>query len=81
MKQITVRRVEDQWIELAKQRAQLRQVSLNQVFVEALAKGLGAHGEVATNGLEKYAGKVDFGSGWDEYLSRDLMKIDEEIWK
>ena len=81
MKQITVRRVEDQWIELAKQRAKVRQVSLNQVFVEALAKGLGANGEAATNGLEKYAGGSDFGSGWDEYLSRDLMKIDEEIWR
>lgn len=81
MKQITVRKVEDEWIELAKRKAQARQVSLNQIFVEALAKGLGANREPATNGLEKFAGGVDFGKGWDEYLSCDLQQIDEEMWK
>jgi hypothetical protein len=81
MKQITVRHVHEEWIELAKRKAQARHVSLNQIFVEVLAKGLGATSEPATNGLEKFAGGADFGKGWDDYLSRDLQQIDEEMWK
>ena len=79
MKQITIRRVGDRCVTEAKKRAKKRGVSMNTVFQEALAKGLGVETEKATNGLEKFSGKSDFGADWDAHLE-ELRKIDPADW-
>ncbi|HQW29545.1 MAG: hypothetical protein KA152_01755 [Verrucomicrobiales bacterium] len=81
MTQVTIRRVEESWVEKAKEEAARRQVSMNQVLVEALARGLGADAEpVRKSNLDRYAGDSDFGPGWDEFLEKDLKQIDPELW-
>ena len=81
MAQVTIRRVEESWLEKAKAEAAQRQVSMNQVLVEALARGLGADAEpVRKSNLDRYAGDSDFGPGWDEFLEKDLKQIDPELW-
>ncbi len=30
--------------------------------------------------LDAYAGDSDFGPGWDEFLDKDLKKLDRELW-
>ncbi len=81
MTQVTIRRVEESWVEKAKEEAARRQVSMNQVLVEALARGLGADAEpVRKSNLDRYAGDSDFGPGWDEFLEKDLKLIDPELW-
>jgi len=81
MKQITVRRVSEKCLQMAKQRAEKRHVSMNTVLLEALETGLGLGVENATNGLEKYAGDSDFGPNWDHFLQAELHKIDQELWQ
>lgn len=81
MKQVTVRRVEDQCLELAKQRAKERRVSMNTVLTEALEAGLGMRSEVIHHDLDSYVGASDFGPDWDRFLKVDLNKMDEETWK
>lgn len=68
MKQITIRQVGESCVAEARKRAKSRGVSMNTVFQEALAKGLGVETEKTTNGLEKFSGKSDFGPDWDAYL-------------
>lgn len=81
MKQVTVRRVKDECLELAKQRAKERRVSMNTVLTEALEAGLGVGSEVIHHDLDKYVGASEFGPAWDRFLKVDLNKIDEETWK
>ncbi len=82
MTQVTVRRVDEAWVAKAKSEAAKRKVSMNQVFVEALGRGLGVQGErVRVANLDRYAGDSDFGPGWDEFLEKDLKKTDGELWK
>jgi len=81
MNHVTVRRVKDQCLELAKQQAKARRVSINTVLMEALEAGLGVKSEVIHHDLDHYAGTSDFGPGWDQFLNVELNKIDAESWK
>ncbi len=80
MKQITIRRIRESSLELAKHRAKQRGVAMNTVLVEALEKGLGLEEPSRTNGLEKFAGDSDFGPSWDAHL-QELKEIDPADWK
>jgi len=81
MKQVTVRRVGDKCIELAKHKAMERRVSMNSVLVEALEIGLGVDSEVVHHDLDHYIGASDFGPDWGSFLQEDLNKIDQESWQ
>ncbi len=85
MTQVTVRNIEDEWVEMAKAEAIARKVSMNSVLKEAIARGLGVKMAKASNGLEKFAGCMPFESDeerkqWDEHLA-DCARIDTEEWK
>ncbi|MFN0130719.1 MAG: hypothetical protein ACKV19_28995 [Verrucomicrobiales bacterium] len=81
MVQVTIRRLEEDWVRKAKAEAIRRKVSLNQILVEALRRGLGVDSEpVRKTNLDRYAGDSDFGPEWDEFLERDLKRIDPELW-
>lgn len=81
MKQVTIRRVEESWLTKAKAEAERRGVSMNEVLREGLRRGLGIEGErVRKSNLDKYAGDSDFGPDWDEFLEKDLKRLDEELW-
>lgn len=81
MPQVTIRRVEEDWVRKAKEEAARRKVSMNQILVEALRRGLGADSEpVRKSNLDRYAGDSDFGPEWDDFLDRDLKQIDPEPW-
>ena len=81
MTQVTIRKVEESWVEKAREEAARRKVSMNQVLAEALRRGLGVGTEpVRRNNLDKYAGDSDFGPGWDEFLENDLKQVDESLW-
>lgn len=81
MKQITVRRVSEKCLQVAKQKALQRHQSMNAVLLEALETGLGVAAESTTNGLEKYSGDSDFGPNWEHFLKVELNKIDQELWQ
>ncbi len=62
-----------------------RGVSMNQVLVDALQRGLGVAAQKQTNGLESFAGSMPFESeaeriAWNEAM-KDCERIDEELWK
>ena len=81
MTQVTIRKVEEAWVEKARAEAARRKVSMNQVLAEALQRGLGADAEpVRRNNLDRFAGDSDFGPEWDEFLEKDLKQIDENLW-
>lgn len=82
MTQLTVRRVDEEWVAKAKAVAAERGVSMNTVLVEALAKGLGMDGAPCKNGLEKYAADSpnDFGRDWEKSMEV-FNTIDPELWK
>lgn len=81
MVQVTIRRVEEEWVEKAKREAERLEVSMNQVLVDALRRGLGINAEpVRKNNLDAYAGDSDFGPGWDAFLDKDLQQVDSELW-
>jgi len=82
MTQVTVRRVEEQWVAKAKAIAAARGVSMNTVLVDALAKGLGVDGTPRRNGLEKFAADSpdDFGPDWEESMEA-FHTIDPELWR
>jgi hypothetical protein len=81
MTQVTIRRIDEAWVEKAKEEASRRNVSMNQVLVEALRRGLGADAEpVRKSNLDRYAGDSDFGPEWEEFLEKDLNQIDPELW-
>jgi hypothetical protein len=82
MTQVTIRRVEESWVAKAKADAAERGVSMNQVLVDALQRGLGVGGELKTNGLEKFSGdsKDSLGPEWDTYLE-ELKVVNPEDWK
>jgi len=79
--QVTIRRIEEDWIAKAKAEAAKQGVSMNEVLRNALALGLGASAirQPKTN-LDKYAGDSNFGPKWEEFLERDLKQIDDELW-
>jgi hypothetical protein len=81
MKQVTVRRVQDRCLEVAKHKAMERRVSMNTVLLEALETGLGVKSEILHHDLDHYAGATDFGPDWDRFLKVELNQIDEEPWK
>ena len=81
MTQVTIRRIEEAWVEKAKEEAVRRKVSMNQVLVEALRRGLGADAEpVRKTNLDRFAGDSDFGPEWDEFLEKVLKHVDPELW-
>lgn len=81
MTQVTIRRIEEAWVKMAKDEASRRRVSMNQVLVEALRRGLGADAEpLRKSNLDRYAGDSDFGPEWDEFLEKDLKVVDPELW-
>ncbi len=81
MAQVTIRRVDEAWVEKARREAARLQVSMNQVLVDALRRGLGADAEpVRKTNLDRYAGDSDFGPDWDAFLDKDLQQTDDELW-
>ena len=81
MTQVTIRRVDEAWVAKAKQEAARLKISMNQVLVDALRRGLGADTEpVRKNNLDPYAGDSDFGPEWDEFLDKYLKQLDAELW-
>lgn len=78
--QLTIRRVDEACVAKAKADAAKRGVSMNQVLVDALQRGLGVDGQVKTNGLERFAGDSDFGPNWDGYL-QELNRVNPGDWK
>ncbi len=85
MTQVTIRRVEESWVAKAKADAAARGVSMNQVLVDALQQGLGVEGKKKTNGLERFAGTMHFGSAdeetrWEKFLNEDLNEIHPDDW-
>ena len=81
MTQVTIRRVDEAWVEKAKREAARLKVSMNQVLVDALRRGLGADAEpVRRTNLDRYAGDSDFGPEWDAFLDKDLKQVDAELW-
>ena len=78
MKQITIRKVSERGLALARRMAKEQDVPLNEVLRNAVEKGLGL---ARSNGLEVYAGDSDFGPEWERYLEKDLNRIDPEIWR
>ena len=78
MKQITIRKVSDRGLALARRMAKEQDLPLNEVLRDAVEKGLGV---VRSNGLERYAGDSTFGPEWDRYLEKDLNRIDQEMWR
>jgi hypothetical protein len=82
MTQVTIRRVDEAWVAKAKADAADRGVSMNQVLVDALQRGLGVGAPKKTNGLEKFAGTCPegFGHEFDEAM-KDWSRIDEESWQ
>lgn len=81
MTQVTIRRVDEAWVEKAREEAARLKVSMNQVLVDALRRGLGVHAEpVKKTNLDVYAGDSDFGAEWDDFLDKDLNRIDSELW-
>ncbi len=81
MAQVTIRKVEESWVEKAREEAARRKFSMNQVLAEALRRGLGVDAApVRRNNLDKYAGDSDFGPEWEEFLENDLKQVDESLW-
>jgi len=82
MSQVTIRRVEEAWVAKAKAEAAERGVSMNQVLVDALQRGLGVNGHAKTNGLEKFSGDSAhlFDEAFDAAME-DCSRIDWEEWK
>jgi hypothetical protein len=82
MMQVTIRRVEEAWVAKAKADAAKRGVSMNQVLVDALQRGLGVSAEKKSNGLERFAGSCPegFGPEFNEAI-KDCSRIDEESWQ
>ena len=78
MKQITIRKVSERGLALARRLAKEQDLPLNEVLRNAVEKGLGV---ARSNGLEIYAGDSDFGPEWDRYLEKDLNRIDQEMWR
>ena len=82
MAQLTIRRIEESWVAKAKADAAERGVSMNQVLVDALQRGLGVDAPRKTNGLEKFAGDSPEGFGPEfEAAMKDCSRIDEDSWK
>ena len=82
MTQLTIRRVDEAWVAKAKADAAKRGVSMNQVLVDALQRGLGVDGSSKTNGLEQFSGTCPegFGEGFDEAM-QDCSRIDPRDWQ
>ncbi|MFK5921356.1 MAG: hypothetical protein QM496_04210 [Verrucomicrobiota bacterium] len=69
--------MEDEWIKRAKAEAKDLGVSINQVLVDALARGLGVD-EKKSNGLEKFAGCMPFESDEEREQWEESMKVVEQ---
>jgi hypothetical protein len=85
MTQVTVRNIEDDWVEKAKAEARARNLSMNSVLKEAIARGLGVESVKASNGLDRFAGCMPFEADeerkqWDEHMA-DCGRIETEEWK
>ena len=79
MAQLTIRGVDESWVEKAKADAAKRGVSMNQALVDALQRGLGVDAPKKTNGLEKFAGSCPEGFGPEfEEAMKDCSRIDED---
>jgi len=82
MTQVTVRKVQKEWVAKAKADAAAGGVSMNTILVAALKKGLGVDSKPKTNGLERFAGTCPEGFGPEfEVAMGDCSRIDEEMWK
>jgi len=85
MPQVTIRHVEEGWVAKAKADARKRGVSMNQVLVDALQRGLGVGPEPRANGLARFAGALPFESSEEEAKWNESMqvfdKVDEQLWK
>jgi len=82
MAQVTIRRVKESWVAKAKADAAERGVSMNQVLVDALQRGLDVEPNKKTNGLERFAGDSAhlFDEGFDAAME-DCSRIDPEDWQ
>ena len=79
--QLTIRRVDPEWVKIAKRKAARKGVSMNQFILDALRDGAGdvAEQKRRTN-LDKFAGDTNFGPTWNRYLEFDLNLVDSELW-
>lgn len=68
-------------MERAREMARERGVPLNDIYVEAIEAGLEIRRQKPSNGLEVFAGDSNFGPEWEDYLNKDLNRIDGEIWQ
>jgi len=76
MRQVSIQGIQEDPVEQAKRQATERGISLNHVLREALLRGLAIHGELATNGLERFAGTCPEGFGPEfEAAMRDCSQI------
>jgi hypothetical protein len=83
MTQVTVRRIDESWVAKAKAEAVAKGVSMNQILVDALGKGLGVSDEpVRKNNLDRFSGDSpeEFGEEWEESM-KVFNQIDPELWK
>ncbi len=85
MGQVTVRKIDDEWVAAAKAEAARRGVSMNTVLREAIAKGLG----LASGGspprksnLDRFAGDSpdEFGDEWEASMEV-FNEVDPDLWK
>ncbi len=80
-----MRRIDESWVAKAKAEAAEKGVSMNQVLLDAIGRGLGVRPAPKKNGLEKFAGCMPFESEeerkqWDEHM-KDCEQIDPVDWK
>ena len=82
MTQVTVRRVEESWVAKAKAEAAKKGVSMNQVLVDAIRKGLEIEPERRTNGLNELRKELQhhFDEGFDVAM-RECSKVNPLDWE
>jgi hypothetical protein len=81
MSWLTVRGVDDAWVSKAKAEAESRGISMNQLLIEALTRELNVITErLPKSNLDRFAGDSEFDADWDDYLDKDLHRIDPELW-
>ena len=82
MTQVTIRKVDEAWVAKAKLEAARKGVSMNQILVEAIGKGLGVLPAEQKNGLERFTGDTPegFGPGFEEAMA-ECSQIHAEDWE
>jgi hypothetical protein len=82
MAQVTIRKVEEDWVAKAKALAVAKGVSMNSVLVDALKRGLEVEGACRRTNLDRFAADSpdEFGADWNESM-KVFEAIDEEAFE